>query len=39
MGRFLNGLRVSVMSVHKGCWYAYLAAFFAQMVAWTLMVA
>lgn len=39
MGRFLNELRVSVMSVHEGWWYAYLAAFFAQMVGWTLMVA
>lgn len=39
MGKFLNGLRVSVMSVHEGWWYAYLTAFFAQMVGWTAMVA
>ncbi len=39
MGKFLNGLRVSVMSVHEGWWYAYLAAFFLQMAAWTAMVA
>ena len=39
MGKFLNGLRVSAMSVHEGWWYAYLAAFFIQMVGWTLMVA
>ncbi len=39
MGKFLNGLRVSVMSVHERWWYAYLAAFFAQMAGWTLMVA
>ncbi len=39
MGKFLNELRVSVMSVHEGWWYAYLAAFFAQMAGWTLMVA
>ncbi len=39
MGRFLNELRVSVMSVHEGWWYAYLAAFFMQMAGWTLMVA
>lgn len=35
MGKFLNGLRVSVMSVHERWWYAYLAAFFAQMAGWT----
>ena len=39
MGKFLNGLRISVMSVHEGWWYAYLAAFFMQMTGWTLMVA
>ena len=39
MGKFLSGLRISVMSVHEGWWYAYLAIFFAQMSAWTLMVA
>ena len=39
MGKFLNGLRISVMSVHEGWWYAYLAAFFLQMLAWTVMVA
>ncbi len=39
MGKFLNGLRISVMSVHEGWWYTYLAAFFAQMVGWTVMVA
>ena len=39
MGKFLNGLRVSAMSVHEGWWYAYLTAFFVQMVGWTLMVA
>ena len=39
MGKFLNGLRISVMSVHEGWWYAYLAAFFAQMAGWTAMVA
>ena len=39
MGKFLNGLRISVMSVHEGWWYAYLVAFFAQMSAWTIMVA
>ena len=39
MGKFLNRLRISVMSVHEGWWYAYLAAFFAQMACWTLMVA
>ena len=39
MGKFLNGLRISVMSVHEGWWYAYLAAFFIQMTGWTLMVA
>ena len=39
MSKFLNGLRVSAMSVHEGWWYAYLAAFFVQMVGWTLMVA
>ena len=39
MGKFLNGLRISVMSVHEGWWYAYLAAFFMQMMGWTLMVA
>ncbi len=33
------GLRVSVMSVHEGWWYAYLAAFFIQMAVWTFMVA
>ena len=38
MGKFLNGLRISVMSVHEGWWYAYLAAFFLQMAGWTLMV-
>ena len=39
MSRFLSGLRISVMSVHEGWWYAYLAAFFLQMLGWTLMVA
>ena len=39
MRKFLNGLRVSVMSVHERWWYAYLAAFFAQMAGWTAMVA
>ena len=39
MGKFFSGLRVSVMSVHERWWYAYLAAFFLQMTAWTLMVA
>ena len=39
MGKFLSGLRISVMSVHEGWWYAYLAAFFMQMAVWTLMVA
>ena len=39
MGKFLSGLRISVMSVHEGWWYAYLAAFFLQMLGWTLMVA
>ncbi len=39
MGKFLNGLRISVMSVHEGWWYTYLVAFFAQMSAWTIMVA
>ncbi len=39
MGKFLSGLRISVMSVHEGWWYAYLAAFFAQMMGWTAMVA
>ena len=39
MGKFLSGLRISVMSVHEGWWYAYLAAFFLQMTGWTLMVA
>ena len=39
MGKFLSGLRVSVMSVHEGWWYAYLAAFFLQMTAWTAMIA
>lgn len=39
MGKFLRGLCVSVMSVHEGWWYAYLAAFFAQMAGWTAIVA
>ena len=39
MGKFLSGLRISVMSVHEGWWYAYLAAFFLQMTAWTAMIA
>lgn len=39
MGRFLNGIRISIMSVHERWWYAYLAAFFIQMAGWTLMVA
>ncbi len=39
MGKFLNGLRISVMSVHEGWWYAYLAVFFLQMAAWTSMIA
>ena len=39
MGKFFRGLRISVTSVHEGWWYAYLAAFFLQMTAWTLMVA
>ena len=39
MSRFLSGLRISVMSVHEGWWYAYLAAFFLQMTAWTAMIA
>ncbi len=34
-----HGLRVSVMSVHEGWWYAYLVAFFIQMAGWTFMVA
>ncbi len=28
-----------MMSVHEGWWYAYLAAFFAQMAGWTAIVA
>ncbi len=39
MDRTRGGLRVSVMNVHEGWWYAYLAIFFAQMLAWTLIVA
>ncbi len=39
MSKFLDGLRVSVMSVHERWWYAYLAMCFAQMVGWTAMVA
>ena len=39
MSRFLSGLRISVMSVHEGWWYAYLAAFFLQMLGWTAMIA
>lgn len=39
MSKFLSGIRISVMSVHERWWYAYLAAFFAQMVGWTAMVA
>lgn len=39
MSNLLNGLRVSVMSVHERWWYAYLAICFAQMVGWTAMVA
>ena len=39
MGKFLSGLRISVMSVHEGWWYAYLAAFFLQMLGWTAMIA
>ena len=39
MSRFLSGLRISVMSVHEGWWYAYLAVFFLQVLGWTLMVA
>ncbi len=39
MSKFLNVLRVSVMSVPEAWWYAYLALCFAQMVGWTAMVA
>ena len=39
MSKFLNQLRVSVMSVHEGWWYAYLAVLFLQMANWTGMVA
>ena len=39
MTKLLRGLRVSVMSVHEGWWYAYLAAFFLQMSGWTAIVA
>ena len=39
MSKFLNQLRVSVMSVHEGWWYAYLAVLFLQMAGWTGMVA
>ena len=39
MGKFLNELRVSVMSVNERWWYAYLVACFAQMAGWTAMVA
>ena len=39
MSKFLNQLRVSVMSVHEGWWYAYLAILFLQMASWTVMVA
>ena len=39
MGKFLSGLRISVMSVHEGWWYAYLAAFFLQMTGWAAMLA
>ena len=31
----MERLRVSVMSVHEGWWYAYLGVFFVQMAAWT----
>ena len=31
----MERLRVSVMSVHEGWWYAYLGVFFVQMTAWT----
>ena len=33
----MERLRVSVMSVHEGWWYAYLGVFFVQMAAWTVM--
>ncbi len=39
MSKFLTGLRISVMSVHEGWWYAYLVVFFLQMAAWTAMIA
>lgn len=39
MSRFLDGLRISAMSVHERRWYVYLAAFFLQMAGWTIMVA
>ena len=39
MSRLLNQFRVSVMSVHEGWWYAYLAVLFLQMAGWTGMVA
>ena len=39
MSRFFSQLRVSVMSVHEGWWYAYLAILFLQMASWTVMVA
>ena len=31
----MERLRVSVMSVHEGWWYAYLGVFFVQMALWT----
>ena len=39
MSKFLDGLRVSVMSVPERWWYAYLVTCLAQMVVWTAMVA
>ena len=30
----MERLRVSVMSVHEGWWYAYLGVFFVQMALW-----
>ena len=39
MNKFLNGLRVSALSVPEAWWYAYLVLCFGQMVGWTVMVA
>ena len=39
MNKFLNGLRVSALSVPEAWWYAYLVLCFGQMVGWIVMVA